>query len=98
MLLAPRRPQHAAIALGIPHGGWCPGGRRAQDGTIPARYILTETPGANYLQRTEWNVRDSDGTVVFTLGKAATGAAASDRERAGSADDAGQADGNSASR
>lgn len=62
-----------AIALGLPHGGWCPRGRRAEDGTIPARHILTETPGASYLQRTEWNVRDSDGTVVFTLGKAAAG-------------------------
>lgn len=59
----------AAIALGIPHGGWCPRGRRAEDGRIPDRYPLTETPGANYLQRTEWNVRDSDGTVVFTLAR-----------------------------
>jgi len=59
----------AAIALGIPHGGWCPRGRRAEDGRIPDRYLLTETPGANYLQRTEWNVRDSDGTVVFTLAR-----------------------------
>jgi len=25
----------AAIALGIPVGGWCPKGRRAEDGTIP---------------------------------------------------------------
>ncbi|MEI6675860.1 MAG: putative molybdenum carrier protein [Verrucomicrobiota bacterium] len=26
-----------------------------------------------YLQRTEWNVRDTDGTVVFTLASEATG-------------------------
>ncbi|MCC6355238.1 MAG: putative molybdenum carrier protein [Verrucomicrobiae bacterium] len=70
---ADRAALDAAIALGIPHGGWCPKGRRAEDGRIPGRYRLAETPGANYLQRTEWNVRDSDGTVLFTLGKAATG-------------------------
>ena len=56
-----------AIFRDIPHGGWCPKGRKAQDGTIPARYQLTETPSASYLQRTEWNVRDSDGTVIFTV-------------------------------
>lgn len=70
---ADRAALDVSIALGLPHGGWCPKGRRAEDGTIPARYDLTETPGASYLQRTEWNVRDSDGTVVFTLDKRATG-------------------------
>ncbi len=34
---------------------------------IPPQYQLTETPSASYLQRTEWNVRDSDGTVMFTV-------------------------------
>jgi hypothetical protein len=34
---------------------------------IPPHYQLTETPSASYLQRTEWNVRDSDGTVIFTV-------------------------------
>ena len=28
----------AAIAAGIPHGGWCPRGRLAEDGRIPERY------------------------------------------------------------
>jgi len=56
-----------AIAKGIPHGGWCPRGRRAEDGKIAARYQLRETQGTKYAQRTEWNVRDSDGTVVFTV-------------------------------
>ena len=51
----------------IPHGGWCPKGRKAEDGVIPPQYQLTETPSASYLQRTEWNVRDSDGTVIFTM-------------------------------
>ena len=56
-----------AIANGIPHGGWCPKGRFAEDGTISRRYKLVETPDASYAQRTEWNVRDSDGTVVLSI-------------------------------
>jgi hypothetical protein len=56
-----------AIDHGITHGGWCPSGRRAEDGRIDERYALKETKNHNYIQRTEWNVRDSDGTVVFTL-------------------------------
>lgn len=56
-----------ALAHGVPHGGWCPKGRRSEDGSIDERYLLRETPVANYLQRTEWNVRDSDATVIFTL-------------------------------
>jgi hypothetical protein len=62
-----------AIAHELPHGGWCPLGRRAEDGTIPRRYRLSETPGAAYAQRTEWNVRDSDGTVVLSLSRTLTG-------------------------
>jgi len=57
-----------ALRLGIPCGGWCPRGRRAEDGRIPDRYPLRETPGARYPQRTEWNVRDSDGTLVLHAG------------------------------
>lgn len=56
-----------AIRHGIPHGGWCPKGRRAETGRIPARYRLKETPRPTYVQRTEWNVRDSDGTAIFTV-------------------------------
>ncbi len=55
------------------HGGWCPRGRRAEDGPIPARYRLRETPSERYEQRTEWNVRDSDGTVILTLSATLTG-------------------------
>jgi len=62
-----------AIQQGIPHGGWCPAGRKAEDGPIAPRYKLNETPAASYAQRTEWNVRDSDGTVVFTLDCKVTG-------------------------
>jgi hypothetical protein len=56
-----------AIANGIGHGGWCPKGRKTEDGPLPAIYQLTETPASAYLQRTEWNVRDSDATLIFTL-------------------------------
>ena len=54
-----------ALALGLACGGWCPRGRRAEDGPLPARYPLRETPSASYPERTEWNVRDSDGTLVL---------------------------------
>lgn len=56
-----------AIANGVEHGGWCPKGRKSEDGKIDPKYGLKETPSAAYLERTEWNVRDSDATVIFTL-------------------------------
>ena len=54
-----------ADALRIPRAGWCPQGRRAEDGAIPARYPLAATPTAIALQRTLWNVRRSDATLVL---------------------------------
>jgi len=65
-----------AIEFGLAHGGWCPRGRRAEDAPIDERYQLAETPSRRYAQRTEWNVRDSDATVVFTVLPAATGGTA----------------------
>ena len=62
-----------AIANGIPHGGWCPKGRRAEDGMIAERYRLQETPGPTYEQRTMRNVRDSDATLIITLARELTG-------------------------
>src|SRR5262245_2006637 len=64
-----------ALELGIPGGGWCPKGRRAEDGPIPDRYPLTETPSEHYPQRTEWNVRDADGTLVLIRGQPQRGSA-----------------------
>lgn len=55
-----------AIRHGVQHGGWCPRGRLAEDGEIPVRYRLSETPSARPAQRTEWNVTDSDATVIFS--------------------------------
>ena len=54
-----------AIGLGIPCGGWCPQDRKAEDGTIDNRYPLCETPSQTYAQRTEWNVRDADATLIL---------------------------------
>jgi hypothetical protein len=56
-----------ALAEGLPHGGWCPGNRKAEDGRIPSRFRLKETRSRTYAVRTSWNVRDSDGTVIFSL-------------------------------
>ncbi|MEX0610513.1 MAG: putative molybdenum carrier protein, partial [Pirellulales bacterium] len=53
-----------ALEHEIAHGGWCPRGRLAEDGPIAPRYNLQETPSRKYSQRTEWNVRDSDATVI----------------------------------
>ncbi len=64
-----------ALELGLPCGGWCPKDRRAEDGPLDLRYPLTETPLEDYWQRTEWNVRDSDGTLVLTIGKLTEGTA-----------------------
>jgi putative molybdenum carrier protein len=57
-----------AIRNGIPHGGWCPSGRKAEDGVLPAKYDLRETESADHRQRTRQNVIDSDGTLVVNVG------------------------------
>jgi len=57
-----------ALALGLAIGGGCPQGRRAEDGTIPDRYPLVETPEPDYETRTRRNVEDSDGTLILNMG------------------------------
>jgi hypothetical protein len=57
-----------ALALGLPHGGWCPHGRWAEDGLIDGRYQLAETPSADPAQRTEWNVRSADAMLILSSG------------------------------
>lgn len=59
---------NAAIALGWDHGGWCPRGRRAEDGPIPLQYDLTETESAEYHIRTLQNVLDSQATLLIHRG------------------------------
>lgn len=65
----------AALDCDFPCGGWCPKGRRAEDGRIPDRYPLAERVHGGYPGRTKANVVDSDGTLVISFGKPAGGTA-----------------------
>ena len=56
------------MALGVRAGGWCPQGREAEDGKIPANYPLQPLPGGGYPERTRQNVMDSDGTLIIQFG------------------------------
>jgi Circularly permutated YpsA SLOG family len=70
----------AARDCGLEIGGWCPPGRVCEDGVIPATFPLKETererssdaPEVPRSQRTEWNVRDSDGALAITTSHSAT--------------------------
>ncbi len=66
----------AAISCNIPYGGWLPKGRKTENGPLHERYtgfqVMTR---GGYPKRTEQNVIDSDGTVIFTYGKLTTGSA-----------------------
>jgi hypothetical protein len=64
-----------ALALGIPCGGWCPKGRRAEDGAIPDLYPLQETDSSRYPVRTAMNVRQADATLILTRGEPDRGTA-----------------------
>jgi len=63
----------AALGVKIEIGGWCPRKRRSEDGPIDRRYPLRETPSQTYRQRTEWNVRDSDATLILYRGRMSGG-------------------------
>ncbi len=63
----------AAIHCDLPHGGWCPKGRKAEDGVIPVEYQLKEMVSPEYLPRKKANVFDSDATVIFTNGPLSDG-------------------------
>lgn len=65
----------AAMDAGLSVGGWCPRGRRAEDGVISDTYPLQETPSEAYVQRTSWNVRDSDATLIVAGGDPVGGTA-----------------------
>ena len=62
-----------AIKLGIPYGGWIPKGRKTENGALPQKYNMQEMPTANYAQRTEKNVVDSNGTLIISRGKLTNG-------------------------
>lgn len=59
----------AARGAGTPCGGWCPRGRRAEDGPIPPGYPLAETATADYRERTHANVALADATLVVAFGE-----------------------------
>ena len=69
----------AALERGLPCGGWCPRGRRAEDGTIPERYPLRETAETDYAVRTRRNVEDSDATLILHRGVLSGGTALTER-------------------
>lgn len=62
-----------AISKGVPHCGWCPRGRIAEDGILNSKYHLLETETKNYPERTRKNVEDADGTVLFSISNTLTG-------------------------
>lgn len=65
-----------ALQVGIDCGGWVPKGQIAEDGIIPAKYPnLIETESDDSGERTERNVRDSDGTLLVTRGTPTGGSA-----------------------
>ena len=59
----------AALALNFPCCGYCPKGRRAEDGRIADRYPLIETPEWQYPPRTKLNVQTSTATLILIRGK-----------------------------
>mgnify|MGYP003956743915 CR=1 FL=1 len=55
-----------AIEKGLPHGGYCPKGRFAEDGLIPRKYNLKEATSSEYAIRTRFNVIHSDATLILS--------------------------------
>ena len=47
----------AALEAGLPCGGTCPKGRRAEDGIIPDRFPLEESSSPDYPVRTRQNAQ-----------------------------------------
>ena len=64
-----------AIKHDIPYGGWVPKGRKTEDGTLPEKYHLQEMSTAQYAERTEKNILDSDGTLIISHGRLTGGSA-----------------------
>ena len=56
----------AAINLEIPHGGWCPKGRVAEDGKISKKYVLRETHSEIFAVRTRFNISHADATLIIS--------------------------------
>jgi hypothetical protein len=56
----------AAIEFNFPYGGWLPKGRKTEIGPLPLTYQMQEVARGGYPKRTEKNIKESDGTVIFT--------------------------------
>ncbi|WP_020585623.1 putative molybdenum carrier protein [Desulfobacter curvatus] len=66
----------AAISCGVSYGGWLPKGRMTEKGTLSGRYTKFQVmTRGGYPKRTEQNIVDSDGTVVFSFRKLSGGSA-----------------------
>lgn len=65
----------AAILNRVKHSGWIPKGRITEAGKLPAKYNLKEMSSTSYPKRTEKNILDFDGTIIFTYGKLTGGSA-----------------------
>jgi hypothetical protein len=68
-----------AVVTGLSYGGWCPRGGWAEDLPTPPGLLqpyprLVETPDAAPAQRTRWNVRDADATLLVVPSSRAPGA------------------------
>ncbi|MDG2991495.1 putative molybdenum carrier protein [Candidatus Synechococcus calcipolaris G9] len=62
-----------AIHYGLPYEGWCPWGGWAEDYPQPPGLLadyphLQETASPEPEQRTHWNIRDSDATLILVYG------------------------------
>jgi hypothetical protein len=72
---ADRAALDAAMELDIPHGGWLPRGRKAEDGPVPRHYRLQEMGSPKYRDRTRKNILESDGTLIISYGPLTGGSA-----------------------
>jgi len=60
---------NVALGMSLSYTGWCPAGGWAEDFPAPPGLLkdypmLTETPSRDSRQRTAWNVRDGDATLI----------------------------------
>ena len=58
-----------ALERGYRCGGWCPAGRKAEDGVLAEKYPLRQTASDGYRQRTKLNIFDTDGTLILNTGE-----------------------------